>query len=111
MGVVHRDIKPENLLLTAKELEKGVVKISDFGFARFLQSDELANTRCGTPGYVAPEIVMGNPYKGEPSDFWSCGVVLYIMLSGEPPFFHEDTFELYELIKKCAYNFDSPIWK
>jgi serine/threonine protein kinase len=60
---------------------------------------------------VAPEIIEGKPYKGEPSDFWSCGIVLYIMLSGDPPFFDEDNFLLFEKIKKCEYNFDAPIWK
>lgn len=111
MGIVHRDVKPENLLLTTKDLNTGVIKVSDFGLARFLQGDALATTTCGTPGYVAPEIISERPYKGEPADFWSCGVVLYILLSGEPPFFHEDNFELFEMIKKCDYNFDNPIWK
>lgn len=71
----------------------------------------MATTTCGSPGYVAPEIIAEKPYRGEPSDFWSCGVVLFILLSGEPPFFHEDNFELFEMIKKCDYNFENPIWK
>jgi len=100
LGIVHRDIKPENLLFSSKDLNSGVIKVSDFGLARFLQEDGFATTTCGTPGYVAPEILSEKPYK-EPCDFWSVGVVLFILLSGEPPFYHEDNFELFELIKKC----------
>ena len=97
--------------MTTKDLKTGVVKVADFGLAKFMQGDQLAQTRCGTPGYVAPEIIRGEPYRGEPADLWSLGVCLYILLSGEPPFYSEDSFELYELIKKCEYDFDSPIWK
>ena len=111
MGIVHRDIKPENLLLTTKDFNTGVVKVADFGLARFLYADQLAKTKCGTPGYVAPEILSEKPYRGEPADFWSMGVVLFILLSGEPPFFDEDSFNLFEMIKKAKYDFDSPIWK
>ena len=111
MGIVHRDIKPENLLLTTKDLKTGVVKVGDFGLARFLSGDQLAMTKCGTPGYVAPEILCEKPYRGEPADFWSMGIVLYILLSGEPPFYDEDSFLLYELIKNVDYSFEHPIWK
>lgn len=110
LGIVHRDIKPENLLLTDKELGSGVMKVSDFGLARFVQEDTFATTTCGTPGYVAPEILHEKPYK-EGCDFWSVGIVLFILLSGEPPFYHEDNFELFELIKKCRYDMNKPIWK
>lgn len=110
IGIVHRDIKPENLLFSSKNLQTGIIKVSDFGLARLLTADQLATTTCGTPGYVAPEIISEKPYK-EPCDFWSVGVVLFILLSGEPPFYHEDNFELFELIKKCKYDMTKPTWK
>ena len=109
MGIMHRDIKPENLLFSSKDPQQAIIKISDFGLARVCQKDNLATTTCGTPGYVAPEILRELPYNSS-CDFWSMGVVLYILLSGEPPFYDEDNFELYEKIKKCDYNFNNPIW-
>jgi calcium/calmodulin-dependent protein kinase I len=109
MGIVHRDIKPENLLFSSKDYATAQIKISDFGLARFLQEDNLATTTCGTPGYVAPEVLEEQPYNGK-CDYWSVGIVMYILLSGEPPFFHEDNFELFELIKKCEYSMDKPCW-
>jgi len=57
MGIIHRDIKPENLLFSSKDLSQGVIKVSDFGLARFISEEKMATTTCGTPGYVAPEIV------------------------------------------------------
>lgn len=109
LGIVHRDIKPENLLFSSKSVDTAIVKVSDFGLARFVQDDMFATTTCGTPGYVAPEILSEKPYR-EPCDFWSVGVVLFILLSGEPPFYHEDNFELFEIIKKCEYDMTKPIW-
>jgi calcium/calmodulin-dependent protein kinase I len=101
LGIVHRDLKPENLLLSDKDLNKATVKISDFGLARYVCPDNnvLASTTCGTPGYVAPEILEDEKKYDTRVDFWSLGVVMYIMLSGQPPFFHEDNFELFEMIK------------
>lgn len=111
-NIVHRDIKPENLLLSGKNLDDSIIKISDFGLARYINasSDELATTTCGTPGYVAPEILHKKPYDHR-CDYWSLAVVLFIMLSGTPPFYHEDNFELFEIIKKGEYDFDAPAWK
>lgn len=86
------------------------VRISDFGLARFVDEETFASTTCGTPGYVAPEVLMQKPYK-ENCDFWSVGVVLFILLSGSPPFYHEDNFELFEIIKTGKYSFDTPQWK
>ena len=101
LGIVHRDLKPENLLLSDKDLNKATVKISDFGLARYVCPDNnvLASTTCGTPGYVAPEILEDEKKYDTRVDFWSLGVVMFIMLSGQPPFFHEDNFELFEMIK------------
>ena len=84
--------------------------MSDFGLARTIQEDDFATTTCGTPGYVAPEILEQLPYKAS-CDLWSIGVVLYILLSGSPPFYDEDNFILFEKIKNVEYNFHAPIWK
>ena len=86
-GIIHRDLKPENLLYMTTE-QNSIIKISDFGLARFVQN-ELATTACGTPGYVAPEIVGGKGY-GKEVDYWSIGIILYIMLCGFPPFYDEN---------------------
>lgn len=107
-GIIHRDLKPENLLYETKE-EGAVIKISDFGLARFLPSDNFATTACGTPGYVAPEIISGKGY-GAPVDIWSIGITLYILLCGFPPFYNEDNAELFEEIKKGDFEFPSPYW-
>ena len=109
LGIVHRDIKPENLLFSSKDLQSATIKVSDFGLARFIDEETFASTTCGTPGYVAPEILSQKPYKIA-CDFWSLGVVLFILLSGSPPFYDEDNFALFEKIKACQYNFDAPSW-
>lgn len=94
-GILHRDIKPENLLLQSKEQGISSLKIADFGLARLLDEGSLASTTCGTPGYVAPEVLMQKPY-GKECDIWSIGVVAFILLSGTPPFYEEDNFALFE---------------
>ena len=71
------------------------LKIADFGLARFLKGNSMASTTCGTPGYAAPEILMQMPY-GKEVDYWSLGVVTFILLSGIPPFYEEDNFLLFE---------------
>jgi serine/threonine protein kinase len=111
-GIIHRDLKPENLLLTSKDSDIALVKISDFGLARYHdpEGDAMMMTTCGTPGYCAPEILMFKPYDHR-CDFWSLGVVMFVMLSGMPPFFHKDKFRLFELIKNASYTFDDPAWE
>ena len=109
LGVVHRDLKPENLLLDSKNLEKATIKISDFGLSRFLSEAQLTTTTCGTPGYVAPEVLQREPYDHR-CDYWSLGVVLFLMLSGTPPFYHLDHLELFELIKIGKFNFGARTW-
>jgi calcium/calmodulin-dependent protein kinase I len=110
LGIIHRDIKPENLLLHSKDQGIGSLKIADFGLARCLDQNQLASTTCGTPGYVAPEVLQQQPY-GMECDYWSIGVVTYIMLSGTPPFYDEDNFQLFEMIKNCQYDFEDDTWK
>lgn len=112
IGIVHRDLKPENLLY-ANATEKSPIKITDFGLAK-LKPDANAenkkmNTACGTPGYVAPEVLCNTPY-GPAVDLWSLGVILYILLCGFPPFYHESTSALYKQIKRGQYDFPSPYW-
>lgn len=109
LGIIHRDIKPENLLFSSKDPASAIMKVSDFGLARFVTEGNFATTTCGTPGYVAPEILSEKPYRS-PCDFWSVAVVLYILLSGQPPFYDDDNFELFEKIKKCKYDITSPGW-
>ena len=75
-GYFHRDLKPENLLYESED-EHSAIKITDFGLARFVMN-ELATTACGTPNYVAPEIIQGQGY-GKEVDYWSIGVIIYIM--------------------------------
>lgn len=119
-GIVHRDLKPENLLLTRNDkgvIEDGNIKVADFGFAKTLPNADLESglkTSCGTPGYVAPEILKGQVY-GKEVDLWSLGVILYILLSGYPPFLEDDktgTKGLFAKIKSGVYSFTpKEYWK
>lgn len=107
LGVVHRDLKPENLLYySAKEESK--IMISDFGLSKTEDSGIMA-TACGTPGYVAPEVLAQKPY-GKEVDCWSIGVIAYILLCGYPPFYDENDTALFQQILKAEYEFDSPYW-
>lgn len=109
MGVVHRDLKPENLLLVSRA-KGAAVKLADFGLAIEVQGDNQAwYGFAGTPGYLSPEVLHKDPY-GKPVDIWACGIILYIMLVGYPPFWDEDQHRLYALIKAGAYDFPSPEW-
>nr|XP_040037610.1 calcium/calmodulin-dependent protein kinase type II delta 1 chain isoform X6 [Gasterosteus aculeatus aculeatus] len=108
-GMVHRDFKPENLLLASK-LKGAAVKLADFGLAIEVQGDQQAWFGfAGTPGYLSPEVLRKDPY-GKPVDMWACGVILYILLVGYPPFWDEDQHRLYQQIKAGAYDFPSPEW-
>jgi len=108
-NIVHRDLKPENLLLASKN--KGAnVKLADFGLAIEVQGDQTAWFGfAGTPGYLSPEVLKKEPY-GKPVDIWACGVILYILLVGYPPFWDEDQHRLYSQIKSGAYDYPSPEW-
>ncbi|KAM3129511.1 hypothetical protein pb186bvf_018415 [Paramecium bursaria] len=100
--VVHRDLKPENLLLD----DNRNIKIVDFGLSNTYQNDGQLLTACGSPCYAAPEMLYGKPYSGRTSDLWSCGIILFAMLCGFLPFEHENTKQLYEMIKK--EDFEKP---
>lgn len=107
LGIAHRDLKPENLLFDSNE-PTATLKISDFGFARF-STDSLMSTLCGTPCYVAPEIINQEQY-GEKVDCWSIGVIIYLLLSGYPPFMDENNDKLFEKIKGGAFTFPAKDW-
>ncbi|KAL1245737.1 Calcium/calmodulin-dependent protein kinase type II alpha chain [Trichinella spiralis] len=108
-SVVHRDLKPENLLLASKA-KGAAVKLADFGLAIEVQGDQEAWFGfAGTPGYLSPEVLKKEPY-GKPVDVWACGVILYILLVGYPPFWDEDQGRLYAQIKQGSYDYPSPEW-
>jgi len=106
-GVVHRDLKPENLLYYSPD-EDSKIMISDFGLSKMEESGLMA-TACGTPGYVAPEVLAQKPY-GKAVDVWSIGVISYILLCGYPPFYDENDANLFAQILKGEFEFDSPYW-
>ncbi|XP_073022230.1 CBL-interacting serine/threonine-protein kinase 9-like isoform X1 [Primulina eburnea] len=106
-GVYHRDLKPENLLLDSH----GVLKVSDFGLSAFskqVREDGLLHTACGTPNYVAPEVLNDKGYDGTTSDVWSCGVILFVLMAGYLPFEEPNLMALYRKIYKADFSF--PPW-
>lgn len=106
-GVYHRDLKPENLLLD----DDGNLKVTDFGLSAFsehLKQDGLLHTTCGTPAYVAPEVIGKKGYNGAKADLWSCGVILYVLLAGFLPFQDENIMAMYRKIYRG--DFKCPPW-
>ncbi|XP_060216138.1 CBL-interacting serine/threonine-protein kinase 3-like isoform X3 [Lycium barbarum] len=106
-GVYHRDLKPENLLLHAS----GHLKVSDFGLSALSQQvrdDGLLHTTCGTPNYVAPEVLNDHGYDGTTADLWSCGVILFVLLAGYLPFDDSNLMNLYKKISSA--EFSCPPW-
>ncbi|KAJ0975508.1 hypothetical protein J5N97_017473 [Dioscorea zingiberensis] len=106
-GVYHRDLKPENLLLD----ENGNLKVSDFGLSALAESkrqDGLLHTTCGTPAYVAPEVISRKGYDGAKADIWSCGVILFVLLAGYLPFHDLNLMEMYRKIGRGEYK--CPNW-
>ncbi|XP_060628825.2 calcium/calmodulin-dependent protein kinase type 1G isoform X1 [Anolis sagrei] len=106
-GIVHRDLKPENLLYLTPE-EDSKIMITDFGLSK-MEQNGVMSTACGTPGYVAPEVLEQKPYS-KAVDCWSIGVITYILLCGYPPFYEETESKLFEKIKEGYYEFESPFW-
>ncbi|XP_047084446.1 CBL-interacting protein kinase 24-like [Lolium rigidum] len=104
-GVYHRDLKPENLLLDSR----GNLKVSDFGLSTLSQNGVgLLHTTCGTPNYIAPEVLSNDGYDGSAADIWSCGVILYVLMAGCLPFEESDLATLYDKI--TAAHFSCPDW-
>ncbi|TNN04003.1 hypothetical protein fugu_001032 [Takifugu bimaculatus] len=111
LNIVHRDLKPENILLD----DQGHIKLSDFGFSVQLQPGEKLKELCGTPGYLAPEILKCSmddmhPGYGKEVDLWACGVILFTLLAGSPPFWHRKQMLMLRMIMEGRYQFSSPEW-
>ncbi|CAK8566055.1 unnamed protein product [Lathyrus sativus] len=105
-GVYHRDIKPENILLD----ENGNLKVSDFGLSALVESnqeDSMLRTPCGTPAYVAPEVIKRKGYDGAKADIWSCGIVLFVLLAGYLPFHDSNLIEMYRKISIAEIKYPS----
>jgi calcium-dependent protein kinase len=110
-GIIHRDLKPENILLEEEEeasKEYFTIKVIDFGTSGKMKKGQKYNEVIGTPFYIAPE-VLNNNYD-EKCDMWSCGVILYVMLSGEPPFYGENDDEIYSQILNSEVKFNQKVW-
>jgi serine/threonine protein kinase len=103
-----RDLKPENILYSSPA-DDASLKLADFGLATLLKPNQLMNVACGTPGYVAPEILCGTAY-GKEVDIWSVGVILYILLCGFPPFYDDNNKKLFALIISANFTFPDPYW-
>uniref|UniRef100_A0A4W4EKG0 phosphorylase kinase n=1 Tax=Electrophorus electricus TaxID=8005 RepID=A0A4W4EKG0_ELEEL len=111
LNIVHRDLKPENILLD----DQGHIKLSDFGFSVQLQPGEKLRELCGTPGYLAPEILKCSMDEtldgyGKEVDLWACGVILFTLLAGSPPFWHRKQLLMLRMIMEGRYQFSSPEW-
>lgn len=105
---MHRDLKPENLLLRDEVIDSNIL-VADFGFSTKITKEGL-KTRCGTPAFVAPEILVGSPYH-EPIDMWSVGVLLYLLIGGYPPFQDDSHRGLFRKIRAADYIFHESFWE
>jgi calcium/calmodulin-dependent protein kinase I len=110
LGIAHRDLKPENLLLATPSPDSDI-KIADFGLSKIMgpEAHMKLTPACGTPGYVAPEVLTCEGY-GKSVDLWSAGVIMYILLCGFPPFYEENNALLFEKIMQGRYSFPAPYW-
>ena len=107
-GVCHRDLKPENILFS-NVADDSCLKLIDFGLSKVIDGDQNLKGAVGTTFYMAPEVITGN--YNEKCDIWACGVILYIMLCGKPPFYSQDEEELKKNICSMKYTFDYPEFK
>ncbi|XP_005089392.1 calcium/calmodulin-dependent protein kinase type IV [Aplysia californica] len=107
-NVVHRDLKPENILYEDLSPDSRL-KVADFGLSTIVSNKVSLMTVCGTPGYCAPEVLKGQKYERS-CDMWSVGVITYILLCGYEPFFAENDNQMFKMILKADYKFDSPWW-
>jgi calcium/calmodulin-dependent protein kinase I len=109
-GIAHRDLKPENLLCSG-DGANDLVKIADFGLSKIFAGEkgEELQTSCGTPGYVAPEVLMSEHYD-KSVDMWGIGIITYILLAGYPPFYADNDTQLFEKIMNADYDFDDECW-
>lgn len=110
-GIVHRDLKPENILLVSPSSQS--IKLTDFGLSRVIDSTAFLHTICGTPQYVAPEVMVATydkGYDGKACDMWSFGVILYLMLCGYLPFIETESSTLYQQIQTAAFTFPDGAW-
>lgn len=104
--VAHRDLKPENILIDPKQ--KGAIKVIDFGTSHLFDEKTYMHQMYGTAYYIAPEVLSGNYTKK--CDLWSIGVILYIMLSGKPPFWGSSDREILNKVSKGTYSLQGDIW-
>mmetsp|Transcript_23184 Transcript_23184/g.17610 ORF Transcript_23184/g.17610 Transcript_23184/m.17610 type:complete len:191 (+) Transcript_23184:999-1571(+) len=102
-NIIYRDLKPENILFG----DDGYLFLADFGLAKMIKNDEVANSFCGTAEYLAPEMLIGNGHNYM-VDWWALGILCYEMLVGIPPFFHRNKHRMYFLIKESPVNFPDP---
>merc|ERR1719401_2867613 len=110
LKVCHRDLKPENFLFTTKEaLEKCALKIIDFGLACKFNENSVLTTKAGTPYYVAPQVLLGK--YDQAADLWSCGVIMYVVLCGYPPFFGENDADVLAKVRLGNFSFNACDWK
>jgi len=112
-GIAHRDLKPENLLCasdTRDEFKPFRVVIADFGLSKAFDSGQALETSCGTPDYVAPEVITAEGSYDKSVDMWSCGVITYVLLCGFSPFLSSNQTGLFEKIMKAEYDFPDPEW-
>merc|ERR1711972_1044110 len=108
--VCHRDLKPENFIFSTKEpIEKSLLKIIDFGLSCKYTTGQVLTTKAGTPYYVAPQVLAGK--YDQLSDLWSCGVIMYVMLCGYPPFFGETDAEVLSKVRLGNFSFNQADWK
>jgi len=112
MDIAHRDLKPENLLCSGTG-DNEIVKIADFGLSKIQSDEDKLHTSCGTPGYVAPEVLLCETYN-ESVDMWGIGIITYILLAGYPPFYDEtnpqDDTLLFDKVIHVDYDMDDECW-